>query len=855
MSPIALDYENEHLHYSNASTISADPYISRRVVFFETELVQLEYVTVQNNSSASSDTCPSPKAVIGDDSSFLQVLHQLIDSGSLRGRQHSGDAWILVVPCYDSASRSCSSYSYSLNVEPASSQGLMVLHPLHSSLVAIGGGGGSTGAHGQKIIELLQQHPIFILPVLTSELAYKTQQTLYRAASFVMSTFDVLGSRHRSAAAHVAVVQLDEVILCEDIFHYFVDDPVASPTIYAVAFRNATESQRTFGCCWFGPATGHALGSGEQLPGELVGQPVTTHYFLGSNSVALMRALLKSSFSDQRLRDGDSPSPILARSLVLDFRAHVSLLNSPIPYADRRAALITDANETICRARGASGEPSRMCRLRRNTAENARTLWTMIVDAQNCHVLPQSNRETQSSKRAHLSRFALGEPVRSSTQFSCPQPPVVAADVVVVNITRTEALVDELTPLFPMRQKSLKEFLLSAGGHYGIKAKGSSVVEMRGRGVQAHVVQRHDSQNEPQCRGKNGWQDVIITYAAGYSSRANIAPLLNTFDKHHTKGCTKLYLFVQAEHVEAFSHEGPDVIPVSVNKYREGFLRTAKCKLLKTRKEIIYLWLKENLLDQVSRASTSAGALRPFRYAMMIDSRDLFFQADPFESIARIDAALQRSSNAGTETGGFMLFPPEASAFGEMSWSFRGGFEFNMRWVLEAFGFSYTQRMFREILPVTKCLNLHHSESSASSATVFPCTSLPLPTICGGIYAGTALAMLDFLKLLVNAMSSRPAKQQDCHNDQGMMNGFLGGGFALAAFPHQILLSNPYSTWATHRPRRGTVRWAATEGGDVNNNTTMSLPLLQNCHGEPYAVVHQLDRFPSIWKQFLKLHK
>lgn len=880
LSPISLDYENEHILYTRKNNSSPDPTAHGRVVFFETELVQLDHDTTTTNSQHE---CSLPRAVIADDNAFSRALQQIIDSGSLRShtQQQQTDGWIIVVPCFNSAFSSCGSYSMDLELLENQGPKQLVLHPLHSSLVAIGGGGGSRGAKAQKIMSLLQEHPIFILPVLTSELAYKTQQTLYRAAASVLSLFHVVPPQKHEAAeltTHVAVIQLDEVILCEDVFQYFVDHSVASPTIYAVAFRNATETQRTLGCCWFAQSFMYALGSGENLPGELVGQPVTTHYFIGSNSLTLMRALLKSVFFNQNHRDGDSPNPHLTRSLVLDFRAHVSLLNSPIPYENRRAALITDANETVCQNHNGDGDDfSNMCRIqhkRKPTQEAtspSRRSYTMIVEAQNCHILPVPlEKGAVGQKYSSSTPFDI-EVRRSSTtsQFSCVMPPVVAADVVVVNITRTDALVDELSPLFPNRQKSLKEFLLSASGHYGIKGNTGSI-EKRGRGIQSQLdlgKKRSDSNiEEPRCRGKDGWQDVIIAYAAGYSSRKNVAPLLNTFRKYHTEGCTKLYLFVLAEHVEAFSHEGPDVIPVSVSKYRDGLLRTAKCKLLKTRKEIIYLWLKENLISQIKTAS-SGTAIRPFRYAMMIDSRDLFFQADPFESIARIDAALRQSSTSSSsnansrddEGSGFMLFPPEVAWFGEMEWTFRGGFAFNMRWVLEAFGYSFTHRMFREVLPVTKCLNLHN-KSRSDDAAAFPCTSLPIPIICGGIYAGTAMAMLDFLKLLVNAMSARPAKQQDCHNDQGMMNGLLGGGgFALAGFPHQILLSNPYSTWATHRPRRGTVRWAFEEGeDDIKNNAknvTRPLPQLQNCHGEPYAVVHQLDRFPAIWQQFLDTHK
>jgi hypothetical protein len=60
-------------------------------------------------------------------------------------------------------------------------------------------------------------------------------------------------------------------------------------------------------------------------------------------------------------------------------------------------------------------------------------------------------------------------------------------------------------------------------------------------------------------------------------------------------------------------------------------------------------------------------------------------------------------------------------------------------------------------------------------------------------------------------------------------------GLAESRFPHPVLLSDPYTTPFTNGPRGGgEIVWDA-QGRVVN------------CHGAPYAVVHQYDRYKDVW--------
>jgi hypothetical protein len=210
-----------------------------------------------------------------------------------------------------------------------------------------------------------------------------------------------------------------------------------------------------------------------------------------------------------------------------------------------------------------------------------------------------------------------------------------------------------------------------------------------------------------------------------------------------------------------------------------------------------------------------------------VDTRDAFFQRDPFAALddmkSAMDDSLEHTHLQNPEHPGhlvkhnFLLFPAERFFLGESDFLQNGPYMWNRKWIVQTFG-----------------LPFYHALSRASIRG--DGGDVMFPILCGGLYAGSVEAMIDFFDLFVESTLVLGGCGT---NDQGLLNGLVAVGLFASRFPHPVFISDPYTSLFTNGPRGG---------GEI---TWDQHGRIVSCSGALYSVLHQYDRYKTVWQPLL----
>ncbi|CUG80752.1 Hypothetical protein, putative, partial [Bodo saltans] len=124
---------------------------------------------------------------------------------------------------------------------------------------------------------------------------------------------------------------------------------------------------------------------------------------------------------------------------------------------------------------------------------------------------------------------------------------------------------------------------------------------------------------------------------------------------------------------------------------------------------------------------------------------------------------------------------------------------------------------------------------------------IPFPIACAGVLIGSITGVIDTVRLLTDTLLHTTKCKG---NDQGVLVALAVMGFARSGFPHDVLLLDPYYGKFTHGftdDAGRNMRWDEPQQHDAASSERLSHArgggkLVTNCHGMPYAVLHQIDR-------------
>jgi hypothetical protein len=267
---------------------------------------------------------------------------------------------------------------------------------------------------------------------------------------------------------------------------------------------------------------------------------------------------------------------------------------------------------------------------------------------------------------------------------------------------------------------------------------------------------------------------------------------LSTFRRSRDPRCTTLYVFVKDP--AAWEQEAFGGVRVVDQRGYEPRLKTNLCPAPEMRSELMLQWLMQH------------GGAEEIGSVMVVDTRDLFFQRDPFAGYGEAVEALPRGEAA-------LVFPVEGYPLQFADWMARRSFTTNSGWLSDTYGTRFVKRL---------------------AAASLPCSNDSFPVINSGMYFGTVEAMLQLLFMLAELVHA----SGECRPDQPILMGLVAGLARTAGLNASMVLLNPFDSLYTQKPPNWFhVRWRSTGAG----------PRLFNCRGEVYAVVHQLDRHKHIW--------
>jgi hypothetical protein len=301
-------------------------------------------------------------------------------------------------------------------------------------------------------------------------------------------------------------------------------------------------------------------------------------------------------------------------------------------------------------------------------------------------------------------------------------------------------------------------------------------------------------------QGRNG----LLSMCSGYTAK-KVETLVLSFLQNHRRGCTTLYLFVECNNfdcmrpwreLERRSNTSIKVVDVVGMSLDSG--RLAQCGPEKRRFEILLRWLRSNF-------SRDEG----LSYIAFSDSRDVFVQNDPFEYIAAIPR--RKSSD-------FVSVVAEGYFLGIYEYHDPAPFLANRQWLIDDFGPTFFRHLSMGLLS----------------------TGDPFPIICSGLFFATRYAAINFLEVLVPTLESQLPR---CGWDQGAFNAVVYAGLDAANFQHDVYLLNPFTSPFSNRPPRGIfLRWSKNRR-------------LLNCNEKEYSIMHQFDRYPSVWEEMQSLRQ
>lgn len=362
--------------------------------------------------------------------------------------------------------------------------------------------------------------------------------------------------------------------------------------------------------------------------------------------------------------------------------------------------------------------------------------------------------------------------------------------------------------------------------------------------VDGESVGLPDGSALPACDGNHTRRNVVITVAAGYHAD-KVKWMTRTFLRYRRK-CDIMVILVtrySGEYASVASKKN-GVYLIKLKKFMttvpEGTWKLFGCPMVLSRIELLRYVLQHEIIPKWDP-----------HYVLMIDARDTFFQSNPFEALARVESdAREQGHLTGEHKEDFLGMPAMSYGWGNMELRVPQRFLMNRQWATSLFPDAMFDAM--RTVPLYWEQPTPTTSSSVQNASSLSSSPLPpplfnrsssyqaFPALCGGMYFGTARAMVDFFDIFV-ATAAASAKPCDA-NDQGLLLGLVPFGISVASFPHPVLLLDPLQSHFTNEPDNGlSIR------SDAKAVTTI------NCQGEPMAVLHQfIPNFKGVVAQLKK---
>jgi hypothetical protein len=308
-------------------------------------------------------------------------------------------------------------------------------------------------------------------------------------------------------------------------------------------------------------------------------------------------------------------------------------------------------------------------------------------------------------------------------------------------------------------------------------------------------------------------RNAVLTITSGYSMK-KIEHLVGTFLRFVKRSgnsasrskpnCTTVFVIFSMNlsvYADVVRDHPSRLIIVDTQLYLPT-MASKHCGPAEHRCEVMYRWLRD---DPVAHT---------FGHFFMIDSRDVYFQRDPFEALFAMPE-YRAVMKAGAEDAEFVGDVPEELLLGSEDTVYPWLTHHVAGWI----SITFNKNVYRLLEPLT----------------IGPLKE-GMPLVNSGLMFGTRRAVRDFLYTVSETVNT---VQPWCIADQVVLWALVGGAFALAGFPYRFVLMNPESTPFRNCPRGSfSIRFA----GEDNR-------FLVNSRNESYAIVHQLDRFQNAWSQ------
>lgn len=227
------------------------------------------------------------------------------------------------------------------------------------------------------------------------------------------------------------------------------------------------------------------------------------------------------------------------------------------------------------------------------------------------------------------------------------------------------------------------------------------------------------------------------------------------------------------------------------------------------------------------------------QFIVHADSRDLLFFSDVSEAVHQqvIESTEATAGHGVAGSREMLMVPLETLPFGSSDMHTIGPLAFNRAWLMNAF------------TPATFDLVANLSFSPHIDENAHPLMSMPV--LCSGLFFGSSSAMevvFDvMIRLLAVKKSCLTSSQQG--TDQGVFNGLVTFGIAAANLSIEVYLLDPRRSKFSQMPEGRHVIWGYSGNGEENKTLVML-----NCRNEPYAIVHQLDRLPTLWDNLARFN-
>jgi hypothetical protein len=284
---------------------------------------------------------------------------------------------------------------------------------------------------------------------------------------------------------------------------------------------------------------------------------------------------------------------------------------------------------------------------------------------------------------------------------------------------------------------------------------------------------------------------------------------------------------------------------VDVQKYREpaNCLRdgAATCRLAVFSAFIAQSLENRTVFPNDERLRFSADDIG---IVLTVDTRDALFQGDPFSAVEAheaIQGVIRRDED-------FMVIFSEGAPVGWLNERDPAGFAVHRVWVTDV----YSEGFFR----------------CAANSTVHgwgDSKSRPLPILNSGFMFGTLQAVSHYFTFTGATVKAVRSHAKHITEDVVLVDQAILFGLALVALPRhvprlQIVIADP-EQWPVVRhlyQRASDIRWVRAESRAGVVQIVADPRDVFGPDGEagampPYAIVHQLDRFPRLWA-VLKKH-